>query len=82
MSGAGMTAETSMTDRTASLELQSMRAAAERIRPHVLTTPIHTWRGPEQAARAGDDTEVVLKLELFQRAGSFKARGAVNRVQM
>jgi len=48
-----------------------------RIAPHVVETPIHRWRGPELSARLGEATQVVLKLELFQRAGSFKARGAV-----
>jgi threonine dehydratase len=45
------------------------RAARERIAPHVRLTPVVRWR---------DD--VWLKLELLQHGGSFKARGAFNRV--
>ena len=41
---------------------------------------MHHWRGPEIAAAAGADTEVVLKLELFQYTGSFKARGALTNM--
>ena len=54
-------------------EIRQTRALIDR---HVLTTPIHTWRGREIGQALGD-TEVVLKLELFQHTGSFKARGAV-----
>jgi threonine dehydratase len=54
-------------------EIRQTRALIDR---HVLTTPIHTWRGREIGAALGS-TEVVLKLELFQHTGSFKARGAV-----
>jgi threonine dehydratase len=61
-------------------DLSSVIATRERIAPHVLVTPTHRWRGPELEARIGADTEVMLKLELFQRAGSFKARGAVASV--
>lgn len=49
--------------------------AAERIRGHVRRTPLVTVDGP------GADGEVLLKLEQLQRTGSFKARGAVNRVR-
>ncbi len=61
----------------ASLTLADIRATATLIAPHVLPTPVHRWRGPEIEALLGPETEVVVKLELFQRAGSFKARGAV-----
>lgn len=54
-------------------EIRQTRALIDR---HVLTTPIHTWRGREIGVALGS-TEVVLKLELFQHTGSFKARGAV-----
>ncbi len=57
--------------------MPSVRATHARIAPHVVETPIHIWTGPELESRVGPGTQVVLKLELFQRAGSFKARGAV-----
>lgn len=56
--------------------LDEIRQTRALIDGHVLTTPIHTWRGREIGEAMGA-TEVVLKLELFQHTGSFKARGAV-----
>jgi threonine dehydratase len=48
-------------------------ASAERvIRPYIRKTPVITVDG----ADFGVDADVSLKLELFQRSGSFKARGA------
>jgi threonine dehydratase len=61
-------------------ELDAMRAAAERNRADILLTPIHRWRGIELTERLGAETEVVLKLELFQHTGSFKPRGALTVV--
>jgi threonine dehydratase len=51
-----------------------IEAAASRIRDHVRVTPIVSTRLP------GIDAEVVLKLECLQHSGSFKPRGAFNRV--
>lgn len=53
-------------------------AAEARIRPHIRRTPVMTVSGalvplPVQA-------DVTLKLELLQITGSFKARGAMNRL--
>jgi len=51
------------------VSLDDVRAARERIAPHVRVTPVVRWK---------DD--VWLKLEMLQMGGSFKARGACNRV--
>ena len=51
----------------------AIEAAAERIAGHVRVTP--EWGLP---GAFGHDGPVSLKLELFQHAGSFKARGAFN----
>ena len=51
------------------LDLASIRAAAERIRPHVLRTPVL-----RQRPRPG--CELLLKAESLQPTGSFKIRGA------
>jgi threo-3-hydroxy-L-aspartate ammonia-lyase len=48
-----------------------VEAAAERIRPHVIRTPLLT---------TDLDPRLRLKPESFQRTGSFKARGAFNAV--
>src|SRR5256714_6870595 len=55
------------------LSLADVRAAADRIRPHIVTTP--TISGEPIAGR-----DVWLKAENLQRTGSFKVRGAVNAV--
>lgn len=59
------------------LSIAAVRACRARLGERVLTTPVHRWRGPKLAAAVGD-VETVLKLELFQITGSFKARGALN----
>lgn len=58
--------------------LSRIRAAAERLRPHIRHTPTvysHTFS-------EGSGSEVYLKLENLQRTGSFKLRGALNKVQL
>jgi threonine dehydratase len=52
-------------------------AALKRIQPHVHETPVLT------STRLGNRTggvHLMLKCELFQRTGSFKARGALNAI--
>ena len=56
--------------------LERIRAAAERIRPHARRTPtVHSYTFSESSG-----ADVWLKLENLQRTGSFKLRGALNRV--
>lgn len=62
------------------LSIAAVRACRERLGERVLMTPIHRWRGPKLAAAIGSGVETVIKLELFQITGSFKARGALNVV--
>jgi threonine dehydratase len=59
------------------LTLVAIEAALKDIADKVVATPVHNWRGPTMRAAVGDGTEVVLKLELFQHTGTFKARGAL-----
>jgi threonine dehydratase len=59
---------------------QQIADALAALRGLVIETPVHPWRGPEIAAAAGVDTEVILKLELFQYTGSFKPRGALTNM--
>ena len=56
------------------LSLHDVRAAADRLRPFVVRTPL------ERSASLSDlcGTHVWLKLECFQHTGSFKLRGALN----
>jgi threonine dehydratase len=62
------------------LGIEEIRAAARRLADHVVTTPVHRLRGREVTNAVGDQTEVWLKLELFQHTGTFKARGALLNV--
>ena len=60
--------------------MDEVRSVATAIAPWVVRTPVHSWRGGEIASRLGDETQVHAKLELLQRTGTFKARGAVNNL--
>lgn len=53
-----------------------IEAAADRIRPHVRRTPVMRMAGED----LGLPMPLILKLELLQAAGSFKPRGAFNRM--
>jgi threonine dehydratase len=59
---------------------EQIAAARARLDDLIIETPVHHWRGPEIAAAAGAGTKVLLKLELFQYTGSFKARGALTNM--
>jgi len=56
--------------------LADVRAAADRIRPHAVRTPL--VESPALSALTGG--RIFLKLETLQRTGSFKFRGACNAV--
>jgi threonine dehydratase len=65
------------------LTLDEILAAQALIAKHVLVTPAITWPGEELFNRLGPKTQVSAKLELLQRTGSFKARGAlINMLQL
>jgi threonine dehydratase len=57
--------------------LDAIRATRQRLGELVETTPVRRWRGFALERLLGEETEVVLKEELFQRTGSFKPRGAL-----
>ncbi|WP_241749415.1 threonine/serine dehydratase [Teichococcus aerophilus] len=58
------------------IDAAAIRAAAQRIAPHIRRTPL--LRLP--AGALGTACDVTLKLELLQASGSFKPRGAFNRM--
>ncbi len=60
--------------------LSDIRAAAERLRGKVLTTPVWRWQTGIMEQQF-PTTEVWLKLELFQKTGTFKLRGALNNIE-
>ncbi len=56
--------------------LKEIRSAAERIRPFIHRTPI--WRSKALSEITGLDVHV--KAELFQKTGSYKPRGMLNKL--
>ena len=79
----------------AGIDLQAFRAARERIKEHIVTTPLVRVRAGVVPAGRGDvkrgicdvpvgdrrlGRDLLLKLESLQVSGSFKARGALNKV--
>jgi threonine dehydratase len=62
------------------LTLAEIEETRAMIAPHVVRTPVHDWQGREIEALLAPGTRVNLKLELFQKSGTFKARGAVSKV--
>jgi threonine dehydratase len=61
---------------TPAIALPKLRAAAAVIAPHVVRTP--TVAAPSLSELSG--RQVSLKLEILQRTGAFKVRGALNKL--
>lgn len=59
------------------VSLDDIRSAAARIAPHVRRTPVIPWAPRFDSP---DGVEILFKLEHLQVGGSFKARGALNRL--
>ena len=53
---------------------------AQRLSGKVLRTPVWRWQTGAVNEAFDDATEVWLKLELFQKTGTFKVRGALNSI--
>ena len=60
------------------ITLADVEATWARVAPHLVRTPTVRWHGRVMDAQAGSTGVVFAKLELFQRTGSFKPRGALN----
>lgn len=58
------------------LTINEIRQARERISPHVIRTPLLRMQNLDQYLGC----EVYVKAECMQKAGSFKYRGAMNRM--
>src|SRR3954463_7971118 len=57
--------------------VEEIRNARQGLEGLVVETPLWRWRSDALDAALGAGTQVLLKLELFQHAGSFKPRGAL-----
>jgi threonine dehydratase len=62
------------------ISLENVQETAALIQSHVVRTPVVEWWGPEINALIPADTSIFAKLELFQRSGTFKARGAISNI--
>jgi threonine dehydratase len=62
------------------LSLEQIRATRELLGNRVAQTPVWHWQDRDLAAIVGSETQVLLKLELFQHTGTFKPRGAARCV--
>lgn len=60
--------------------LNDIEDCARSISPFTIKTPVHHWGGTFVEHYLGTGSELHLKLELFQRTGTFKARAAINNV--
>lgn len=60
--------------------LDDIRRTADRLAGRILETPVWRWQTGIVEESFNPSTEVWLKLELFQRTGSFKLRGALNAI--
>ena len=58
--------------------VEAIRANRARLGDLVVTTPVQNLVDDAVKAAIGDDTQLWLKEELFQRTGSFKPRGALS----
>ena len=62
------------------LSLDRIEAAHAAIAPWIVETPVVEWSGVAKDALLGAGTRAILKLELLQRTGSFKPRGALANI--
>ena len=60
--------------------LREIEAAAEALAGRIVATPVAALASDRIRAHLPPDSQVAIKLELFQHAGSFKARAALLHV--
>jgi len=65
-------------DRVPTIEM--IRTTAERISPYLIRTPVHHWQSEALNHLVGGDHGLWLKLEQWQRSGTFKARGVLSNI--
>lgn len=57
--------------------ITQIQSAHKRLAGKVLETPVLPWNSQTKNRILGEDTQINVKLELFQYGGSFKTRGAL-----
>ena len=58
--------------------LSEIAELRSEVAPYIVETPVWRWDSGDAVRIFGDETQVFLKLELFQRTGTFKPRGALS----
>lgn len=58
--------------------LEQIRRTADNLAGHILHTPVWRWQTGIVEEALSSASEIWLKLELFQKTGTFKLRGALN----
>lgn len=61
-----------------SVDLNDIQAARVRIAPYIVETPLRRWEYVRRQLK--HTAPIFLKLETFQNTGSFKVRGAANKI--
>jgi threonine dehydratase len=69
-----------LSDPLDALSLENIRRSREDLGDAIVRTPVLAWRGEHARTLTAAKMDVWLKLELFQKTGTFKARGALNSV--
>lgn len=69
------------TETTPYPTLDDIRQTAQRLAGRTLVTPVWRWQTGVINRTLHPKTEVWLKLELFQKTGTFKLRGALNCIE-
>lgn len=62
------------------ITLDAVRATAALIDPYIVRTPTVEWFGQQLRSMLPHGTRVAAKLEVFQRSGTFKVRGALSNI--
>ena len=62
------------------LTLENIELTWNRIKDYVSVTPAIRWQDGEMLRDFSSQTEIYAKLEIFQKTGTFKVRGAMNSV--
>src|SRR4051812_46931790 len=56
---------------------QTIAQAQSALAPFLVKTPVHNWAGAEIDRLKPEGADLWIKLELFQKSGTFKPRGAL-----
>jgi threonine dehydratase len=67
-------------DMMIDITLDDIEKTRARLGERIIETPVHEWRIESVLTHFASDTRLFAKMEVWQHAGSFKARGALNNL--